>query len=86
MRYHLLIERHALKQIMKLDKSAINLIKAAIHSLAENPRPYGYIKLKGEDAYRIRVANYRIIYEIHSEKITVIVVAVGHRKDVYKKK
>jgi mRNA interferase RelE/StbE len=41
-------------------------------------------KLKGEDAYRIRVGNYRVIYEIDDGKIIVIVVSVGHRKDIYK--
>jgi mRNA interferase RelE/StbE len=69
---------------MKLDKKIIPVIKASISDLADNPRPYGYKKLKGEDAYRIRVGNYRVIYEIEDDKIIVIVVSVGHRKDIYK--
>jgi mRNA interferase RelE/StbE len=69
---------------MKLDKMAVPVIRVAISRLAENPRPQGYIKLKGEEAYRIRVGDYRIIYEINDDKITVIVVAVGHRKYIYK--
>ena len=84
MTYTILIERYALKQIMKLDKKVIPLIKTAIASLAHNPRPHGYKKLKGEDAYRIRVGNYRVIYEIDNGKIIVTVVSVGHRKDIYK--
>ena len=84
MKYTVLIERYAQKQIMKLDRKAIPLIKTAIANLADNPRPYGYKKLRGEDAYRIRVGDYRIIYEIDDGKIIVTVVTVGNRKDIYK--
>jgi mRNA interferase RelE/StbE len=84
MKYTILVERYAQKQILKLDKKVIPVIKMAIASLADNPRPFGYKKLKGEDAYRIRVGDYRIIYEIEDDKIIVIVVSVGHRKDIYK--
>ncbi|MFZ2340569.1 MAG: type II toxin-antitoxin system RelE/ParE family toxin [Bacteroidales bacterium] len=84
MKYIVLIERYAQKQIMKLDKKVIPVIKTAIASLSDNPRPYGYKKLKGEDAYRIRVGDCRIIYEIDDGKIIVTVVSVGHRKDIYK--
>ena len=84
MKYTVLIERYAQKQIMKLDKKIILVIKSAIAPLADNPRPHGYKKLKGEDAYRIRVGDYRVIYEIDDGKIIVTVVSVGHRKDIYK--
>ena len=84
MKYTVLIERYAQKQILKLDKKIIPVIKTAIASLADNPRPHGYKKLKGEDAYRIRVGDYRIIYEINDNTIIVTVVSVGHRKDIYK--
>ncbi|MGM0666977.1 MAG: type II toxin-antitoxin system RelE family toxin [Bacteroidota bacterium] len=84
MKYTVFVERYAQKQILKLDKKYIPLIKKAIANLAENPRPTGYKKLKGEDAYRIRVSKYRIIYEIYDDRIIVIVVSVGHRKDIYK--
>jgi len=85
MKYSVLVERYAQKQIMKLDKKMIPLIKTAIAGLADNPRPYGYKKLKGEDAYRIRVGDYRVIYEIDDNITMVTVVSVGHRKDLYKK-
>jgi mRNA interferase RelE/StbE len=84
MKYTVLIERYAQKQILKLDKNIIPLIKTAIAGLADNPRPFGYKKLKGEEAYRIRVNDYRIIYEINDGQIIVMVVSVGHRKDIYK--
>jgi len=85
MKYSILIERYALKQIMKLSKEAIPLIKNAIASLADNPRPHGCKKLKDEDAWHIRVGNYRVIYEISDEQVIVTVVSVGHRKNVYKR-
>lgn len=83
MKYTILVERYAQKQIMKLDKKRIPAIKAAIADLANNPRPYGYKKLKGEEAYRIRIGDYRVIYEIDDDVIVVTVVSAGHRKDVY---
>ena len=84
MKYKVLIERYAQKQIMKLDRKIIPVIKASIIDLSDNPRPYGYKKLKGEEAYRIRVGNYRVIYEINDNTIIVTVVSVGHRKEIYK--
>ena len=84
MKFTVLIERYALKQILNLDKKVIPLIKSAISDLADNPRPFGYKKLKGEEAYRIRVGVYRIIYDIDNNRIIVTVVSVGHRKEIYK--
>lgn len=84
MKYSLFIERYALKQIMKLDKSIIPILKNAISKLSDNPRPSGYIKLKGEEAYRIIVRDFRIIYEIDDRNKTVTIVAIGHRKNIYK--
>ena len=82
--YAVFIERYAQKQIAKLDKKIIPVVKEAIAGLALDPRPFGYKKLKGEEAYRIRIGDYRIIYEIEDDKIIVTVVSVGHRKDIYK--
>ncbi len=84
MKYIVLIERYAQKQISKLDNKAIPQIKTAISNLSENPRPFGYKKLKGEEAYRIRIGDYRIIYEINTDKVIVVIVSVGHRKEIYK--
>lgn len=58
-------------------------IKRAIYNLANNPRPAGCKKLKGRDSYRIRVADYRIIYEIFDDILLVDVIDLGHRKDIY---
>ncbi len=83
--YKLVIEKYALKNIAKINPSDLPAIRDAIASLATNPRPQGYKKLKGIEAYRIRAGNYRIIYEIHDNLITVVVIDVGHRREIYRR-
>jgi mRNA interferase RelE/StbE len=56
----------------------------AIRNLSANPRPAGCKKLKGLDAWRIRVGDYRVIYEIHDDVLVVLVIRVAHRGEVYK--
>ncbi|MBI2827616.1 MAG: type II toxin-antitoxin system RelE/ParE family toxin [Planctomycetia bacterium] len=61
-------------------------IIAAVDRLADNPRPRGSAKLAGEeDAWRIRVGEYRVLYEIEDDRLVVLVVRVGHRKDLYRR-
>jgi mRNA interferase RelE/StbE len=55
-------------------------------NLAENPRPVGCEKLSVQEYYRIRLGNYRIIYSIEDDKLIIIVIKIGHRKDIYCKK
>ena len=83
MAYHLDIKPKVIKTLEKINEPDYTAIKKSILSLVNNPRPNGYIKLKGRDGYRIRVGNYRIIYEIIEKILVVEVVALGHRKDVY---
>lgn len=83
MPYQLAIKPKAVKALEKINEPNYSNIKAAIYGLADNPRPIGYIKLKGRDGYRIRVADYRIIYNIFDKILTVEVVNLGHRKDIY---
>ena len=81
--YKITISRLAQKQLDKLpDILAFRLIEA-IYELAINPRPVGYKKLKGRDGYRIRIGDYRIIYEIFDKELLIAVVSLGHRKDIY---
>jgi mRNA interferase RelE/StbE len=82
--YDLLIERRAQKQLAKIPEPDHGRIIAAIRELAEQPRPEGVKKLTGREAWRIRVGNYRIIYEIHDEKLVVLIIAIGHRRDIYR--
>ena len=84
MRYELLIERHAQKQLARIAQPDRDRIVAAVWGLAEEPRPGGVKKLTGREAWRIRVGDYRIIYEIHDQALVVLVIAIGHRRDIYR--
>lgn len=83
MAYQLTINPKAVKALGKINEPQYSNIKTAIFSLANNPRPHGYKKLKGRDGYRIRVGDYRIIYSILDKILTIDVVNIGHRKDIY---
>jgi mRNA interferase RelE/StbE len=83
MRYQLTIRSKAVKSLEKIDEPFYTNIKTAIYSLGSNPRPPGCKKLRGRDGYRIRVGDYRIIYNIFDNILTVDVVVLGHRKDIY---
>ncbi|HMT53641.1 MAG TPA: type II toxin-antitoxin system RelE/ParE family toxin [Saprospiraceae bacterium] len=74
--YTVVLSKKAQKQ---LDEPIIE----AIAGLEDNPRPAGYKKLKGSDAYRIRTGNCRIFYDIFDNVLLVDVIGLGHRKDIY---
>lgn len=62
-------------------------IVSDVATLAYNPRPSGVVKLAGaENLWRLRIGNYRVIYEIHDDRLIVLVLRVAHRKDVYREK
>lgn len=82
-RYTVILSKKAQKQLDKLPDNIAEPIFEAIANLEENPRPAGIKKLKGRDGYRVRVGNYRIIYEIFDNELLIDVIAVGHRKDIY---
>jgi mRNA interferase RelE/StbE len=84
-RYRVDIARRALKALAALPRGEQQRVRAAIDLLADNPRPPGCTKLTGEDdAYRVRVGVYRIVYEVRDDRLLVHVVRVGHRRDVYR--
>lgn len=69
----------------RLPAEAARRVDTAILSLADNPRPHGCRKMSGyKDTYRTRAGEYRIIYEIHDDVLVVLVVRIGHRRDVYR--
>lgn len=77
----------SLIKLVRSDRRLVLAIDSAIRSLAENPRPTGCKQLAGSKEpplYRIRVADYRIIYEVQDDVVLVSVVHVGHRKDIYR--
>jgi mRNA interferase RelE/StbE len=81
--YTVLILPYAQKQLGKLPGAVATRIEDKMMELEQDPRPPGCKKLKGRDAYRIRIGDYRVIYEIHDSRLVVIVITVAHRREVY---
>lgn len=84
MSYTVEILRIAQKQLAGIAHDERPKIHAALRSLAADPRPPSCRKLTGRSGWRIRVGRYRIVYEIHDDRLLVLVVTVGHRKEVYR--
>ena len=82
--YQVVIDKQVQKQLSRISAPFYTNIIDALRNLAQNPRPHGYKKLKGRDGYRVRVGNYRIIYLIKDNILTVIVINVDDRKEVYR--
>lgn len=86
MTYRVEVAAAAVRALRKLDPTARRRVQAAIELLAEQPRPTGATKLVGGDGeMRVRTGDYRIVYEIHDDVLLVLVVAVGHRRDIYRR-
>jgi mRNA interferase RelE/StbE len=82
--YEIKMLRGAQKQLEQLPKADYKAVKAKIDALANNPRPSGCEKLKDRAGYRVRQGNFRIIYDIYDKILTVEVLRIGDRKDIYK--
>lgn len=82
--YDLRIKPSAVKELEALQTKDRRRIVGKIQDLASDPRPPGCEKLSGQDRYRIRQGNFRILYEIQDSGVTVTVVRIGHRRDVYR--
>ena len=83
MNYAVSILRRAQKELGQLSSPSFERVCDAIRSLAGNPRPPGCRRLVGREGWRIRVGDYRVIYEIVDPARTVLVLHVGHRRDIY---
>ena len=82
MTYTVFIRKSARKNLARLAPSLQDRVIQAIRELAETPRPAGVKKLAGRKAWRIRIGDYRVIYEIHDDRVLIIVIVVGHRREV----
>jgi len=82
--YNLFFKDSVRKDLDSIPKNDLRRIIERIESLAANPRPLGCEKLSGQEKYRLRQGNYRIIYSIQDTQLTVWVVKVGHRREVYR--
>ncbi len=82
--YELVFRKSVAKDLRALPKQDVKRIMQRIRSLAEDPRPAGCERLSSQQRYRVRQGLYRIIYEINDDRLIVLVVKVGHRREVYR--
>ena len=82
--YRIVIKRSAAKEIERIEKKDKIRIIEKIRGLASEPHPHGSKKLSGQEKYRIRQGNYRILYQVIDDELIINVVRVGHRRDIYK--
>ena len=83
--YRIEIKKSAGKELKKIKGKDQERIIERIRGLAQNPRPPGSKKLSGEEKYRIRQGDYRILYQVFDDTLLVVIVKIAHRRDVYKK-
>lgn len=91
MAYNIVITESATKEIKRIPAKMQDRILEKIDDLAQEPKPNGYKKLKSfdvpgsdyDDYYRVRIGDYRVVYTIENEQITIFVLKIAHRKDVY---
>lgn len=83
MSYEVLIRRRAAKELAEIPLRDYERVKRSIFALGVDPRPQGCLKLTGRPGWRIRVGDYRVIYEVDDPNQTVTVLDVGNRRDIY---
>jgi len=85
MAYSVTFARAAKRQFDKLSRPARQRLGNVVAQLANDPRPAGTVKLSGKDRlYRIRAGDYRAIYQIQDDRLLILVVKIGHRRDIYR--
>ena len=82
-KYRIELRPVAVKALRKIESQDRGRIQGVIALLGEDPRPPGAKALQVRDGMRVRVGNYRIIYTVHDDVLLIVVVTLGHRKDVY---
>ena len=83
-KYKVQVKKSAEKELREIPKKELLKILEKIKSLSDDPHPTGSIKLTNLEKYRLRVGNYRILYKIEENILTVFIVKVGHRKNIYR--
>jgi mRNA interferase RelE/StbE len=84
MKYRVVLSKTVRKSLDRLPDAVAGRILTRLAELETNPRPADVKKLKGREAWRIRVGDYRVIYEVHDRELQVLVIAVGNRRDIYR--
>lgn len=83
--YRIELRPAAARALRKLDPQARRRVQGAIALLAQDPRPPAARAMKGRPGLRVRVGDYRILYTVHDDELLVVVVRLGHRRDVYER-
>jgi mRNA interferase RelE/StbE len=83
MKYRVIMPRSVQKKLDRLPDDIAKRILSRLADLETNPRPTDVKKLRGRIAWRIRIGDYRVIYEIHDKELQIVVITVGHRREVY---
>ena len=84
LRYKIFFKRSVSKDLAKIPRKDLKRIISRIESLAENPRPAGCEKLSVQEKYRLRQGVYRILYSIQENELTIWIVKIAHRREVYR--
>jgi mRNA interferase RelE/StbE len=82
--YRLFFKRSVQRDLRAIPRRDLKRILTRIEALAENPRPAGCERLTEHERYRLRQGRYRIVYSIQDDELTVWVIKIGHRKDIYR--
>jgi mRNA interferase RelE/StbE len=82
-KYKLKVKKSAEKELGEIPKRDLLKIINKIQSLSDDPHPEGSIKLSNQEKYRLRVGNYRVLYKVEDNILTIFIVKIGHRKDIY---
>jgi mRNA interferase RelE/StbE len=83
-KYEVRLKRSVAKDLRAIPVKDVARILRRIEALKVDPRPPGVEKLSGQEKYRIRQGVYRIIYEVRNQKLIIVVVKIGHRRDIYR--
>jgi mRNA interferase RelE/StbE len=83
--YKIFFRQSVLKDLAKIPKRELQRIIKRIENLATDPRPRECEKISGQDRFRIRQGSYRIVYSVQDDELTIWVVKIGHRRDIYRK-
>jgi mRNA interferase RelE/StbE len=85
MRFQIIWSESAVNELKKLDRTLSKRIFNKVSQLSENPYQFDVIKMVGDPYFRLRVGDYRVIFDIQNDLLRILIIKVGHRKNIYRK-
>ena len=82
--YSLVVKKSSERELRAIPNTDLRRVTDRIHGLAKTPRPPGHEKLSGQEHYRVRQGDYRVVYAIDDDHRVITIVKIGHRRDVYR--